>query len=160
MLTVQNTDSELRSDLVFQQLLKWALSGIIGGLVWESIIPDFVLEGEKDSEGLLGVLRVLLLFGVVQAVEDCRVVTSGSVTREGGCDESETLPADLTDPAQIAVWALKRAASRLSLAQAPPATPEAREGPPHGKPPVSCVGSTPTGHFPGRQRIVVVPSPA
>ena len=128
VLTIENDNGGLCSDLVFGQLLKWAKSGVVGGVVWGSAGVDFEFKNGGEEEVGVGILRMFLLFGVAQAVEDASVGI-GAVGSKHQEEEAGVLPDDLLDPAQIAVWALKKAANRLKNSATPQAGLEGTDSP-------------------------------
>ena len=124
VLKVSGTEKGLGSAVVFSHLLRWALSGVFGGLVFGPGRPEGhkllersgrVGEGSEGlsegfSEGLLAGLRFVLLVGVSQAVKDAEGWSESSST---GLDRVE-LPEGLKDPMEVVEWALTRAAEKLN----------------------------------------------
>ena len=112
VLTVGDRAS-LDSPEVFRRMLRWASKGVFGGFVYER--PARLEPEDWEAKGLIVQLRLLLLYGVSQAVKDGVEVNPSEAAdaREGLND----LPEDLTNPDQVALWALKRAAARIEKAK-------------------------------------------
>ena len=115
VLSVGGRDVSLRSREVFQQMLRWALTGVFGGFVYE--LPSLANPGdERTTEEIMGYLRWMLLFGASQAFKDSQASSSkegvSSEDLEPG-ESDDALPDDLADSEQVALWALRRAAARF-----------------------------------------------
>ena len=97
-------DSEkgLGSGPVFQQLLRWAELGLFGGVV----LGSWFNWEEGSDETVVPRLRAILLYAVAQAFCD----SSGLSLDEKGLGD---LPGG-SDPYQLALWALRKSAVRMS----------------------------------------------
>ena len=84
VLSVANSEKGIGCRLVFQALMRWARSGVIGGLVKGAEGFEGMTEGirELDEDGLLHMLRFFLVYAVSQAVRDTCWDT-GDQTPEG-----------------------------------------------------------------------------
>ena len=129
--------SDLLSRSVFQQVLRWASSGVVGGLV--GALPRRDVEfgsrllrqrfggdrwGRPDLSGderdqvdqeTIQWFRFFLVFAVAQAVQDARSYGSEAFKWEPEDDPLEGVPR-VKDPKELAVWALQKAAAKLKRA--------------------------------------------
>ena len=126
---------ELRKDFgsdlgvvpVYLQVLRWAQSGVLGGIVVadgglepgvDGSLKD--LSGDEKDVALraqVSWFRMWLVYMVAQAAADlidCGELDMSSLAVE--CESSsEESPPDVDDPQEIALWALRRAAVKLQL---------------------------------------------
>ena len=130
MVPVHFSEKGLESEMVFRQLLDWTCSGVIGGVVrGEEVFPvgaggthvggywdGFEEREQRDPEvqllsrGSVKHFRALLLFAVAQAVADG--ATESPQLRDW--DPEDVPPEGVSDPRELADWALRRAAVRLT----------------------------------------------
>ena len=94
--------------MVFQQLLRWAESGVCGGVVLGSGCD----QGQASDEGLVVRLRALLLFVVAQAASDASESILEGFTKASRDERSRSV--GVGDPYQLALWALRETAARIA----------------------------------------------
>ena len=99
VLSVANSEKGLGCRLVFQALMKWAHSGVIGGLVKGAEGLGGLRDGvcELDEEGLVRMLRFSLVYAVSQAVRDTWS-EQGNSCEGSGLTENATL--SLSEPSR------------------------------------------------------------
>ena len=121
VLQLPELEKGLGDDLVFGHLLRWAASGVIGGVVGDfsgklgssgqNGLVDQGLAGETGTCcRMVSQLRFLLLLAVAQAAKDQRL-SEGS--GEGLEYPQEVPPEGIVNPEELVQWALARAAARL-----------------------------------------------
>ena len=114
VLSVGGRDVSLRSREVFQQMLRWALTGVFGGSC--TSFPPWQTPGTKGqlrrSWGIyvgcfcLGPHRPLRIPRLLAVRKECLLkILNG--------ESDDALPDDLADSEQVALWALRRAAARF-----------------------------------------------
>ena len=88
VLSVANSDKGMGCRLVFQALMKWAHSGVIGGLVKgaEGFVNSAEEARELDEGELVRMLRFFLVYAVSQAVRDGWCVRTEQVQEDGEVD--------------------------------------------------------------------------
>ena len=138
VVQVPDSDKGLGSGLVVQQLLRWAASGVIGGVIcgeevfgggssdsqeakdsgvfsWDSHGISERLKTEFEEGSVKG-LRVMLIAAVAQAAKDricgVKVDSASSPLGSGLRSGDEDIPSS-GNPGDLALWALKRAAAEL-----------------------------------------------
>ena len=120
--------SDIMSDSVFGLVLKWASSGVVGGVVSSTSgqsLSCLTASGESEAQGALtsediGWLRQLAVFAVAQAASDLRAQNNKGPDRDKPTefDEDDVPPSDIVDPEALVQWALDRAAVKLQLGRA------------------------------------------
>ena len=130
-ISVSGSEKGLGSRVVFRQLLQWAESGVIGGIV-QALDLSRAGGGFEDPETNRcweTLLRILLLFSVAQAAKDCHSPDTTAVSSaeylEGEAVE-ESSPEGIKDPHELLEWALKTAAARLARERAKGTDPSLR----------------------------------
>ena len=129
---------------VFLQVLKWAQSGVLGGIVASTEEKGFELgsslsDSEKEAalRKQVSWFRLCLVYMVAQAAAEntaCEVTEPREPAGEGESGSGEP-PQGLDDPHEIALWALRRAAVKLQMSVEPELSdlkggPRAAESPP------------------------------
>ena len=119
---------DLRIVPVYLQVLRWAQSGVLGGVVVATDIegsePGRSLSAGEREDALkeqVSWFRSRLVYMVSQAAAyniDCEVAEPCEPPVECESD-SEGLPQGLDDPHEIALWALRRAAVKLQMSGEP-----------------------------------------
>ena len=118
-ISVPRSEKGLGSRVVFRQLLKWAESGVIGGVVQALDLSRAggSLEDPETYRCWETLLQILLLFSVAQAAKECHRPDTTALPSEEypeGEAVEESFPEGIEDPHQLLEWALKTAAARLA----------------------------------------------
>ena len=108
VVSVDGSGKGLASKVVFQQLLRWAESGVFGGVV----LGSGCNQGQASDEGLVVRFRALLLFVVAQAASDASEPILEGFSKASRDDRSGSVGVD--DPYQLALWALRESAARIA----------------------------------------------
>ena len=134
VIPVSNSEKGLGSSRVLQQLLEWATSGVIGGIVRSaedfrelhsgnfkgdsnsSLGWDFSGLSEEDRRAYedLSVreFRVFLVYAVAQASRDSFDEAGSQVTGVEDLESGTSFPVT-SDPSEIALWAMRKAAAKM-----------------------------------------------
>ena len=105
---VDGSEKGLDSQVVFQQLLRWAELGVFGGVV----LGSWFNRELTSKDDLVLRIRALLLFVVAQAAGDSRARSSSASLEVGRGLRPGSLEG--SDPYQLALWALRETAARIN----------------------------------------------
>ena len=107
---VDGSEKGLDSQVVFQQLLRWAELGVFGGVV----LGSWFNRELTSKDDLVLRIRALLLFVVAQAASDSRARSSSASLEVGRGVGVRPGSLEGSDPYQLALWALRETAARIN----------------------------------------------